>query len=135
MFPHYSKKHKTQWILSKVIIFLGILGALVGAFYKSNIQLPTLESKLSFGVGFIMLLTVGTMAFFNRIKVLFKIRSVGFVILFLMLLLLSVAMNTLLWGLGLVSIPLLIDDIFVENYFKYINIRDYWDFYKFDRMK
>lgn len=131
MWLHYDKKYKTRYILFKGLILMGIILALVGAYFKTGLKLPSLEHKLSFGFGFILLVVVGAMAFFNRIKLLFKVRSIGFLILFIMLLLLSVAMETLLWSLGLVSIPLIIDDLIVETYFKYVNITYYWDKWKY----
>lgn len=100
------------------------------AAHITKLHLPKLEEKVSWGIGLISVAIVGVMAFMNRIKMLFKVKSVGFIISFIIFLLLSVAIETLVWSLGLVTIPLLIDDVIVNGYFKVLNVTKYWDSYR-----
>lgn len=131
MFIHYNGKHKRNFIILKGLVLLGILLALFLAGQKAMVKLPTVVEKWSFGLGFASVGVIGVLAYLNRLKALFRIKSAGFVILFLILLLLSVSMEALLWASGLVCIPLLIDDIFVSGYLGYINNKFYWDIYKY----
>lgn len=126
MFLHYNKKHKKQYLISKTLIFLGILLALLLGAHFGRVKLPTFEDSLRWGSGIIGVIIIGALAYLNRLKALFKIKSIGFIILWGILYLLSVSISGLLWTTGLVSIVLLIDDIFVVNYFKYVNVKYYW---------
>lgn len=134
MFIHYNRKHKRNFIILKGLVLIGILLALFFAGQKAMVKLPTTVEKWSFGVGFASVGVIGALAYLNRLKALFKIKSAGFVILFAILLLLSVSIEALLWASGLVCIPLLIDDIFVSGYLGYINNKYYWDFYKYKNL-
>ena len=125
MFPLYDKKDKRDFIILKGIVFLGLALAMLAAAHFGNIDLPSIEEKFSFGIGAVLLIMIFVLAIMNRLKALFKVKSVGFVVIFLTLLCLSVAMDVLLWGFGLVSIPLLFDDLFVSTYFKYLDIKKY----------
>lgn len=130
MFWKYSKKHKRKFVISKIIVVVLILAALVSAGFISGIELPRRVEKWGFGSGVVLLLTLGMLVIFDQIKWLFKVRSVGFMVVFGTLLLLSLAIETLLWGLGLVIIPLLLDDYFMAK-FHILNMTEYWEDYKF----
>ncbi len=131
MFLTYQKKDKIKFLTLKILVLALIVGSLFLAVYLKKIELPTMESKLSFGMGFMIALVVVVLAVFNRIRVLFKIKAIGFVTIFLILLLLKETMDTLIITIGLVTIPLVIDDIIINPYFKYLNITKYWETYRY----
>lgn len=130
MFIHYQKKDKRKFLILKSLVFIGIILMALLSLRVSNLKLPTLEDKLSFGIGMIIIVLVVVLAFLNRIKAIFKIKSLGFLLTFIVLLLFSKIIDTLVVGVGLISIPLLLDDLVINNYFKYINITKYWNIYK-----
>lgn len=130
MFIHYQKKDKRKFLILKSLVLIGIILMALLSLRVSNLKLPTLEDKLSFGIGVIIIIIVVVLAFLNRIKVIFKIKSLGFLLTFIVLLLFSKVIDTLVVGVGLISIPLLLDDLVINNYFKFINITKYWNIYK-----
>lgn len=130
MFMKYNRKDQKKFLIYKGIILVLILLMAYAAIKLSKLNLPTLKEQVSFGIGVIMIILVVVLALFNRIKSLLKIKSLGFVYAFIALLLLSFAIETLVIGVGLITIPLLIDDLLVNNYFRYLNVTKYWDYYK-----
>lgn len=124
MFLKYTKKDKKKFIIAKLSIFLLIvlMGYLAIKFAGLNLEM---EEKVAFGSGVILVAIVGTFAFLNRMKVLFKFKSIKFVIAFVIFLLLKVGIDALVWATGLISIPLLIDDIVIVNYFKWLDVVKY----------
>lgn len=113
MFYKFDSKHKGLYILSKLIILLTIVLMGVIAIKLSGLELPTISEQMKFAGGIVLVLGVVLMALLNRIKTLFKIKSLGFVLIFLILLAFSYTIETLIWSIGLISIPLLIDDIII----------------------
>lgn len=131
MFLIYDKKDKAKFIFSKSLIFIAIILMGYASTFFSKISLPELKHQVSFRLGFLLILTVVILAMFNRLQALFKIRSIGFLVIFLILILFKYTIDTLIISIGLITIPLLIDDIAVNPYFKYINMNKYWDQYKY----
>lgn len=131
MFLSYDKKDKRKFIFSKLFIFIliGMMGYLATHF--SKIELPELKHQLSFSLGWILIVIVVILALFNRLQSLFKIRSIGFLFVFLILLFFRYTIDTLVITIGLITIPLLIDDVVINPYFKYINMNKYWEKYKY----
>ena len=131
MFLSYDKKDKRKFILAKgfIFIFIGMMAYLATHF--SKIELPELKHQISFGLGFLLILVVVILALLNRLQSLFKIRSIGFLLVFLILLLFRYTIDTLVITTGLTTIPLLIDDVVINPYFKYINMNKYWEKYKY----
>lgn len=130
MYLSYDRKDKRKFRLSKLTVFLLIIlmGYLSTVF--SKIELPSLKEQLNFGSGLILILIVVVLAIFNRLSILFKVKSVGFLIVFLILLFFRYHIDTLVITTGLITIPLLLDDLVINNYFKYLNVTKYWDVYK-----
>lgn len=131
MFLKYDKKDKIKFLVLKgsillAIILMGVLSAKI-----TEINLPTTEEKLSFSFGLLGIVFIVIMAILNRIKVLFKFKSVTFVIVGLILYLLKSVIEPLSISLLLISIPLIIDDLLINNYFLYLNMNKYYDVYKF----
>jgi hypothetical protein len=131
MFLAYDKKDKTKFVLLKLAIFISIILMGILAFEGAKLELPSLSEKLSFGVGVIAIVTVVIIAFLNRLKSLFKFKSASFVLIAVILYGLRTVIEPLSFAFLLISIPLLIDDLIIDNYFKYLNVKKYFDVYKF----
>ena len=113
IFYKLPPKQKRLFILSKALVILLIIIMGVIAVFASGLELPTIESQLSFSVGVILISLLILLAVLNRIKTLFKKASVGFLTVFVILLCFNYTLDVLIWGTGLISIPLLIDDVIV----------------------
>ncbi len=131
MFYKYDATDKRYFIYLKSFVFLLVLEMAFLAITKSNIALPTFENKLSFGIGIIGVIFVVVLAYLNRLKSLFKIKSVGFVTIAFILFFLKQAIEAMSLSFILISIPLLIDDLIINNYFKYLNMTKYFESYKY----
>ena len=131
MFLAYDKKDKTKFILFKVAVFIAIVLMGVLAFKGLKLELPSLTEKLSFGIGVIAINAVIVLAFFNRLKSLFKFKSASFVLIAVILYGFRTVIEPLSFAFLLISIPILIDDLIIDNYFKYLNVKKYFDVYKF----
>lgn len=124
-FLKLSARHRTQYALCKVAIFILMIGMMFLSFRLSGVVLPSIQSQLSVGIGFIGVLSVFILAMLNRINILFKIKSMGFVIMFLVLLCVREGIDLIVWSVGLMSIPLLIDDMILGPIWMSIWYRDY----------
>ena len=131
MFLAYDKKDKTKFVLFKMAVFIAIVLRGVLAFIGLKLELPSLTEKLSFGIGVIVINAVIVLAFFNRLKSLFKFKSLSFVLIAIILYGLRAVIEPLSFAFLLISIPLLIDDLIIDNYFNYLNVKKYFDVYKF----
>lgn len=131
MFQKYDKKDKLKFIVLHLIVILGVIASGVLAIYLAGIELPTVEEKFKVGIGLILVGVVILLAFSNVVKVFVKLKSVGFLTAFLILLFLKNVINVLVITLGFVTIPLLFNDLVVRNYFRYLNMGKYWESYKF----
>lgn len=125
MFIKYDKTDKIKFIVAKVIIFILIILFALLAMHFAKVDLPRATQKVSWGVGLTLIAFIVALAYLNRLKMLFKIKSIGFLVAFVILLLLRVGIDALVYGTGFVAVPLLIDDIFVVPYFKYLDIKKY----------
>lgn len=103
-------KLKFGYILYKALIFLFIIAMGVTAVFASGLSLPTIESQLSFSVGLVLIGIVTLLALSNRLRSLIKIKSVSFITMFLILLAFSYTITYLIYSVGLISIPLVVDD-------------------------
>lgn len=113
IFAKMSSRHKALYIVSKASVGLA-LGAMIPiSLSAANVALPTVEMQISVGVGFVGVIAVFILAMLNRISALFKIKSMGFLVIFVIMLALKSSIDILVWSLGLMSIPLLIDDAII----------------------
>lgn len=131
MFLAYDKKDKTKFILLKLSVFILIILMGILAFKGVKLELPSLSEKLSFGIGVIAIAFVVVFALLNRLKSLFKFKSFSFVLIAVILYGLRAVIEPLSFAFLLISIPLLIDDLIIDNYFKYLNVKKYFDVYKY----
>lgn len=110
-FRKLSFKHKRLYIYTQLLVFTMIIAMFIIAMNVEKIVLPTKQEKLAVPLGFILLLIVGTIAFANRLKQLFKIKFIGFAVMLVIMLLLDSVMDTLILGTALMLIPLALDDL------------------------
>lgn len=111
IFYKLSAKHKKWFIINQIGLFIALFIMFLIAINMAGLKLPSNESKISATFGFILVGIVLMFALLNRISILFKIRSIGFVILWSMFMLLEYIIDPLKWAFGLMMIPLLIDDM------------------------
>lgn len=114
IFYKLSPKHKRLYIINQIVLFMALLVAFALAINKSELELPTNALKLKASAGFVMAAMILALAFMNRLGVLFKIKSMGFVILFLFFSFLQTINAAIVWTTGLMLVPLLIDDIVIR---------------------
>lgn len=103
--------HKKWFIINQLFIILMLLIALIISWSVNKVELPTNTSKLVAGASFIMSLSFFALAVLNRIGNLFKVKSIGFIFIFVMFLGFKYIIDPVVWTVGLLTIPLLIDDI------------------------
>lgn len=120
-----TAKDKKKYIITQLITFMMIIGAFIIAMNLEKLDLPSSQEKYSASIGFIMLLIVMIIAFANRLKALFKVKFIGFLIIAIAVTLLSKVIDTLALGLWLMLIPLVIDDCIFKVYWKAKWYRDY----------
>lgn len=107
-------KKKVGYVFSKVAVFLSTVGAGIGAVFASGLELTTPANQVNFTFGAILLVGLGILAGLGRLKNIVKIKSVGWLIAFALIAIFHSMSYFLLWGIGLTSIPLLIDDMVVN---------------------
>lgn len=112
-FYRMSTRKKWQYVLCKAGIMMAVIAMAIIAVFASGLELPTVESQLSFSVGIVMIALVTVFALTNRLKTLIKIKSLSFVVMFVILLAFSYTIYYLIYAVGLITIPLLIDDIII----------------------
>lgn len=107
-------KHKKWFLINQSIVMVLLVSALVIAWRVNKVEMPTNLSKLTTSASWIISVFVLIMALLNRIGALFKVRSAGFLVLFLMFAGLNQVIDVVIWTLGLMLIPLLLDDIIMR---------------------
>ena len=125
VFAKLSARHKRNYVLSKVAVGAGLVTMIPLSLLAANVTLPTIQEQLSVGIGFIGVMAIFLLAMINRISALFKIKSMGFLVFFVIMLALKSSIDILVWSLGLMSIPLLIDDAIITPIWNNIWYRDY----------
>ena len=114
IFYKLSPRHKRLYIINQIVLFMALIVAFALAIEKSELELPTNALKLKASAGFVMAAIILALAFMNRLGVLFKIKSMGFVVLFLFFAFLQTINTAIVWTTGLMLVPLLIDDIVIR---------------------
>lgn len=125
MFLILDKKDRKKFILHKALIIFFTLLMLPLAAHFAKVEIPNIRTGLSLGIGWTLILIIGALAILNRLKVLFKVKSMTFLVAFIIFSLLKVSIDALVYSTGLVTIPLLIDDIIINPYWKVILYRKY----------
>jgi len=124
-FGKMSLKHKKMYIMTQLLLFLSIAMMTIVAITITNPQITKPTDKMSLTVGVIIALAVMALAFSNRLKTLLKIKFVAFLIIWLLLFSLQAIMGTLIWTIGLVLIPLMVDDLIIVPLWKNLWYNNY----------
>ena len=111
IFHKLNKRHKKLFILNQLLVFILIVIAVIVAMAQVKVSLPTNEAKLSASMGFILITNVMVLAIMNRLGTLFKLKSFGMLIFFLLFVFLDKIIDPVKIATGYILIPLLIDDI------------------------
>lgn len=126
-FFRLSSKHKRKFILGKSVIILMILVLSYVALKIEKVTFTNNLAKVSGGLSFVTIVFIAILALFNRISTLFKIRSIGFVVLFFLLIGIEYIVAPARLITGLLLIPLMIDDFILTPIWKNIWYNDYAD--------
>jgi len=112
-FSKMSKIHKRNFIIYQIVLFLMIALMTVIAVNKTDPHISTDADRMSFSIGIGAMIGLGVMAiaFMNRLKSLLKVKFFVFLVMWVLLSSLDMVMDTLIWTIGLVLIPLMIDDL------------------------
>ena len=106
-----EKKHKRKFVIYQLSLFAVIAIMAIIALWITDPNIVDPADKMSLTIGAVLALSVVGLAFLNRLKNLLKIKFVVFLIMFILLFSLQMIMTTLIWTIGLVLIPLMIDDL------------------------
>lgn len=111
IFYKLNPKHKRLFIINQLLIFTSLIICFGIALKVSGVNFVDNQSKISGMFAFVIVLFILVLALMNRIKILFKVKSFGFLIFFLMFVFIEKVIDPMQWALGLMMIPLLIDDL------------------------
>jgi hypothetical protein len=118
-------KHKKIFITHQVLLFLSIFVIIFIAINQTNPVIESNADKMELTIGGITGFIIIILAFTNRLKKLFKIKFIAFLIIWVLLYSLSAVMATLIWGIGAALIPLMIDDLIMTPYWNRIWYNEY----------
>lgn len=93
------------------MIIVLLVVAMLMAWKQTGAKLPTNTEKLSASLGFFLVSGFFMLAVLNRMSALFKIKSIGFVFMFIFFKSLALIIEPVTIAIGWFLIPLLIDDI------------------------
>ena len=125
LFSVLSAHHKKVFVILKLIVFALIILAVFSAIKITNPVIYSDTDRVSLVIGVMVGALVGVMAMLNRIKTLFKVKFVAFLIIWLLLLCFNMIIDTLIWSIGLVLIPLSLDDLIFLPFWRNVWYNDY----------
>jgi len=125
LFSVLSAHHKKVFVIHKLIVFALIILAVFSAVKITNPVIYSDTDRVSLVIGVMVGALVGVMAMLNRIKTLFKVKFVAFLIIWLLLLCFNMIIDTLIWSIGLVLIPLSLDDLIFLPFWRNVWYNDY----------
>ena len=111
IFWKLNKKHKKWYLINQLMIIVLLVVAMLMAWKQTGAKLPTNTEKLSASLGFFLVSGFFMLAVLNRMSALFKIKSIGFVFMFIFFKSLALIIEPVTIAIGWFLIPLLIDDI------------------------
>lgn len=110
-FAQLSSKHKKWFILHQATLFTTVGGLTYAGIKITNPEILTANDQMSLTIGAIVGILIGILAYSNRLKSLIKIKFMAFAIAWVLLYSLQAIMPTLIWTIGLVITPLMVDDL------------------------
>ena len=111
-----DSKDKKNFIIHQVVLFLVIILVVTFSINKSDPVMETTSQKISITMGGMFTIGIIVLAVTNRLKKLLKVKFTVFLVIWFILLSLNSIMSTLIAGIGIVIIPLAIDDIIMSAY-------------------
>lgn len=124
-FSVMSAKHRKLFLIHKLIVLVLILTAVFIGVKITNPVIVSETDKVSVALGAIVGAVVAVFAVFNRIKTLMKVKFTAFLIIWTLLMCLDQIMDTMKWTIGLVLIPLAIDDLFLLPFWRNVWYNNY----------
>lgn len=126
-FQVLNKKHKKIFIINQLIVLTALVVSLFIAWQINDVALPTSADKLSASAGIVTGGGILFLAMMNRISFLFKVRSFGFGVFWLVFLTINSVLGVLMWATGLMFLVLLVDDIIMKPYWSKVWWNEYQD--------
>ena len=105
-----SKNHKKWFLINKGSIILLLIVMFFIGLSLANVNLPTVEEKLSVTFGVVIAFGLLLLAIMNRLNIFAKFKFMPFLVLFILSLSLKSVIDAVVWSSGLMIIPLVIDD-------------------------
>lgn len=109
-FYKLNPKHRKWFIINKTVIILLLIVSFFIGLDLANINLPTVQEKLSVTFGVFIAFGILLLAIFNRLNLFSKLKFMPFLVLFILSLSLKSVIDAVVWSSGLMIIPLIIDD-------------------------
>lgn len=131
MLKFYDKKDRIKFLILKAFVVVLTISLGFLAVKMADVNLVTMEEKLQVGIGLSLITVLIVIALFGSLGKVIRTKSVGFVIGFIVFFLLRHVVDALTLGFGFLSIPLLLDDLMIRPYFKFLNMGKYWQDYKY----
>ena len=125
IFWQLNAKHKRNFLINQAAVIIALIVCLIISWNINKIELPTNIEKLGSSLGFVTTTSVFVLAVMNRISGLFRIKSLGFAFMFLMFIGVRFIIDPVIWTVGLMTIPLFIDDIVFRPYWNNIWYNQY----------
>jgi hypothetical protein len=125
VFYKLNPHHKKIFIIHQVLLFISIFAIIFIAINQTNPVIETATDKMELTIGGLTGMLIIVLAFTNRLKKLFKVKFVAFLIIWVLLYSLSAVMGTLIWGIGAALIPLMIDYLIMTPYWNRVWYNNY----------
>jgi len=125
VFYKLNPKHKKKFLIHQLLLFISIFAIIFIAIDQTNPVVETNADKLELTIGGITGIILIVLAFTNRLKKLFKVKFVAFLIIWVLLYSLSAVLGTLIWGIGAALIPLMVDDLIMTPYWNRVWYNEY----------
>jgi len=124
-FSKLTSKHKKLFVLHQSLLFATIGGLTYAGIKITNPVIVSTEGQMTLTICAIVGILVGILAYSNRLKGLLKIKFVGFAIAFVLLYSLQAIMPTLIWTIGMIITPLMVDDLILLPIWKNVWYNNY----------
>lgn len=109
-------KDKKRYIIHQIVLFLIIVIVVALAINNTNPVVESTQEKISLTIGGMMAASIIALGFLNRLKKIFEVKFVAIAIIWVILGSFQMIIGTIVWGLGALLIPLMIDDIIMSAY-------------------
>lgn len=115
-FHKLDSKDKRRYIIHQILLLLSIVTIILMAINNTNPVIETTSDRIELTLGGILSVFIIALAVTNRLKKIFDIKFLLFLIVWILLIATASIIDTLIWGIGAAIIPLAIDDIIMSAY-------------------